>query len=184
MTTFLAFARAINLGKERRFGKEELRLATESVGATGVLTHGNTGNVRLELDLGRDETAEVGDLLEAAYRADRGFEVPTCVFTPEQLAHVVAVADDLRSRLAPRSHYAQLLRRVPQEADREAFAAAHPDQRFGPGGHVVLGERSVHVVVAEGPGEVRLLQPSRLARLGLGTARNVTVLRTLAERWT
>lgn len=183
MTTFIAFARAINLGNTRRFGKDDLRRVTESVGASGVSTHLNTGNVRLELDLGPGRTTQVSELLEAAYLADRGFEVSTCVFTPEQLAGVVALADDLRTRFAPQAHYVQLLREQPSDAAQRDFVAAHPDGVFGPGERAVLGDRSVHMVLEGAFGTAKVPQSARLARLGVGTARNVTVLRTLSERW-
>ena len=79
MPTYVAFLRAINLGPTRKFAKADIVEATEAAGGTDVLTHINTGNVRLTSRLRSREKVEAA--LEAAYAAHTGFDVPTIVFT-------------------------------------------------------------------------------------------------------
>src|SRR3546814_2148662 len=79
MPSYVAFLRAINLGAKRKFPKDDPRSAVESAGFTDVETHINTGNVRLSTAMRSRERIEAK--LEAAFLADRGFEVPTIVFS-------------------------------------------------------------------------------------------------------
>lgn len=88
MPTYIAFLRAINLGKHRKFPKDPLRAAVERAGFTGVETHINTGNVRLTTTM--RSRARVEEALERSFVADRGFEVPTIVFTPRELTELTA----------------------------------------------------------------------------------------------
>ncbi len=91
MATYIAFLRAINLGATRKFPKDAIRAATEAAGGQRVETYINTGNVRLDSRLRSRERVE--QVLEEAFLADRGFEVPTIVFTPEELR---AIAEDAK----------------------------------------------------------------------------------------
>ena len=91
MPTYVAFLRAINLGSKRKFAKADIVKAVESIGATDIETHINTGNVRF--DLPERSRAKVEAALEQAFEADRGFEVPTIVFTQQELNDIVADAD-------------------------------------------------------------------------------------------
>ncbi len=93
MPTYVAFLRAINLGATRKFPKADIIAATEAAGGTDVATHINTGNVLLTTSL--RSRAKVEAALEAAYEADRGFAVPTIVFTPAELRQIAADADEL-----------------------------------------------------------------------------------------
>ena len=86
MPTYVAFLRAINLGATRKFPKEAIVAATEAAGFAGVATHINTGNVRLETTM--RSRARIEDALERAYLDDRGFEVPTIVFSTAELREI------------------------------------------------------------------------------------------------
>ena len=79
MATYVAFLRAINLGAKRTFPKADLQRVVEETGACDVAVHLNTGNVRLTSR--QRSTSAVEKTLEAAFLADRGFEVPTVVPT-------------------------------------------------------------------------------------------------------
>lgn len=80
MATYVAFLRAINLGAKRKFPKDAIVAAVEAAGFTEVETYINTGNVRFDTTM--RSRAKIEAALEEAFLADRGFEVPTIVFTP------------------------------------------------------------------------------------------------------
>ncbi|HEV2798078.1 MAG TPA: DUF1697 domain-containing protein, partial [Nocardioides sp.] len=44
MPTYVAFLRAINLGRTRKFPKDAIKAATEAAGGSDVETYINTGN--------------------------------------------------------------------------------------------------------------------------------------------
>ncbi|GGD15967.1 DUF1697 domain-containing protein [Nocardioides daphniae] len=177
MPTYIAFLRAINLGARRKFPKDAIAAATASIGACDVETYINTGNVRLT-SLMRS-TAKVEEALEAAYLADRGFEVPTIALTPDELRRVAEEAEAVRAQLGePRTHYVTLLKAAPSEAALAAVQALE-----APGERLVVRGRGAHLLLDEGMQGSRLSNAKELKALGVGTARNVTVVRTLAERW-
>ncbi len=174
MTTYVAFLRAINLGAKRKFPKEAIVAATEAAGFTGVATHINTGNVRLETRM--RSRARIEAALEAAYRADRGFDVPTIVYSTGELVDVVADADRFGEGHGGR-HYVWLLK---DEPDADLAAALEASSTGGERVHV--GRRAVHLLVDEGYRDARLVGTVE-KRIGVTTNRNVTVLRALAQKW-
>lgn len=177
MPTHVAFLRAINLGARRKFSKDDIRRVTEAAGFTDVETHINTGNVRLTSSM--RSGAKVAAVLEAAYLADRGFEVRTIVFSPAELRDTVAFADALWEREGPpTAHYVSLLSAAP---DPDAVAAAEALE--APGERVVVQGRAAHLVLGHGYGTSRLATAKPLERLGLQTSRNLTVVRAVTQKW-
>ena len=177
MPSYVAFLRAINLGPTRKFPKEAIRAATESIGATGVETYINTGNVRLTTPL--RSLAKIETALEAAYLADRGFEVPTIVFSPAEVVDVAETADELWSEYgAPDAHYITLYKEDPPPAAIAAVTALDHEKE-----HVVVRGRAAHVLLLKNFHEARILNSKEFTKLGVGTARNVTVIRALSEKW-
>ncbi len=122
-------------------------------------------------------TARIEAALEAAFLADRGFEVPTLVYSPDELREVDAAAADLEH---DGQHYVALVREAPTA---EALAAL--SDRAGEGERVVLGGRAVHLLVGpDGVSGTRLSNALVEKVLGtVATTRNPTVLRTLVDRW-
>ena len=175
MATHIAFLRAINLGAKRKFPKGDVRAAVERAGFTGVETYLNTGNVRFESSL--RSRAKISAALEAAFLEAAGFEVPTVVLTPAELRAVVAdaatLAEDRRGQ-----HFVSLLKQVPSAEQAEAF------ERLGRDGEVarVLGG-AAHLLVGESYHQARLTNATVERHLGVATNRNLTVLRTLADKW-
>lgn len=174
MATWIAFLRAINLGAKRKFAPAEIVAATQAAGFTDVATHINTGNVRLSTAMRSRE--KIAAALEAAYAADRGFEVPTLVF---RAAEVAAMAE--RAAALAGQHdgkvFVSLLR---SEPEAEAVAALEA--------YAASGER----VLVEGHAAYLLLgasyHTSKLAahvekRLGEATNRNAQVLGAIADKW-
>ncbi len=174
MTTYVGFLRAINLGATRKFPKEAIVAATEAAGFSEVATHINTGNVRLGTRM--RSRARIESALEQAYRHDRGFEVPTIVYTAAELR---AIADDA-DRFAhghDGKHYIWLLKDEPSaslRAELEGLSAGQERVRLSP--------RAVHLLLDGGYLDATLLKPIE-KQIGVATNRNVTVVRALVQKW-
>lgn len=177
MPSYIAFLRAINLGATRKFPMSDVRAATEAAGGTGVLTHINSGNVRLESR--QRSAAAVQRSLETAYEADRGFAVPTIVLTPEELVEVARVGRDLEDEFGPvGSHYVSLYDAAPS-VDRAAAAEA----RSVEGERVVVRGRAAYALLEGNIHTSKVLVSKEFKALGTGTARTLSVLETLATKW-
>lgn len=178
MPTYVAFLRAINLGPNRKFAKADIVTATEAAGGTDVLTHINTGNVRLRTPL--RSRAKVEAALEEAYLAQTGFEVPTIVYTPAELS---AIADDARELTASRPdlerHYVYLLKDEPDPARVAGLEARSDDTNAA----VVRG-RAVHLLLGPGyqAGGVDPFKCEKALQV-VATNRNFNVVTTLADKW-
>jgi uncharacterized protein (DUF1697 family) len=176
MATYLAFLRAINLGKTRTFGAADLRGCLEEAGYGEVESHINTGNVRFtRRKIGRPRL-EVE--LEDLFLENRGFEVPTIVFTPDEFASIAADADELASEHEPGRHYVSLLREEPS-AEAALAAEATAPQLI----HMVVRGRALHYLVDEAhpQGGVDITKAEKV--LGPMTNRNAKVIRNIADRW-
>lgn len=177
MPTYVAFLRAINLGPTRKFPKADIVAATEAAGGVDVLTHINTGNVRLTCPL--RSRAKVEAALETAYEAHTGFAVPTIVFTRAELAAIAADARELSAaRPDLERHYVYLLKDEP-DADLVASTEAAGDGA----NEVVVRGRAAHVLLGPGYVEGRV-DPYKVEKsLGVATNRNFNVVTTLADKW-
>jgi len=175
VATYIAFLRAINLGPKRKFPKDAIKAAVEAAGGTGVETYINTGNVRL--DSTRRSRVRLEADLEKAFLADRGFEVPTIAFTPAELREIAEDAKRFADGHEGR-HYVSLLKEAPSAADVRLVEAA------GTAGEVArVGGRAVHLLLEAAYHEATLTNAVIEKHLGIATNRNLTVIRTLAERW-
>jgi uncharacterized protein (DUF1697 family) len=173
MPTYIGFLRAINLGARRTFPKDAVKAAVEAAGGTGVETYINTGTVRFDHRL--RSRAKVEAALEEAFLADRGFDVPTIVFTPRELT---AIAEHAASFGHGGRHYVSLLK---DEPPAEAVAAI---EALTTAGEVAkVGGRAVHLLLGESYHEARLTNAVVERHLGVATNRNLTVIETLAGRW-
>jgi len=173
LTTWIAFLRAINLGARRRFPKDAIVEATRAAGGTVVATYIASGNVRLDHPAG--ERGQVEEALEEAYAADRGFDVPTICLSPAELREVVAYADGLAHS---GRHYVSLLKEVPAAEQVAAIEGASTE-----GERAIVRGRAVHLLLGENYHTARLTNAAVERHVGVSTNRNVTVLRTLAQRW-
>ncbi|MCO5951229.1 DUF1697 domain-containing protein [Microbacterium yannicii] len=177
MPTYVAFLRAINLGANRKFAKDDIRRAVESVGFTDVETHINTGNVRFTTPM--RSRAKIEKALEDAFAADRGFDVPTMVFTAAEVAEIAREAAALSAdRTGLERHYVYLLK---EELPVETVARVE-GLATSAGGMVVRG-RVAHALLGPGyqAGNVDPLGAASL--LGVATSRNVTVINAIAAKW-
>lgn len=177
MSTCLAFLRAINLGPNRKFPKDDIRRVVEECGFTGVATHINTGNVRFETSVRSRQRIE--QRLERAFFDDRGFEVPTIVYTTAELADIAADAVALSSERSDLArHYVYLLK---DELDADTVAAV--EATSSDHGEMVVRGRAAHALLRPGYEEGRV-DPLRAAKLlGVATNRNATVVCAIAQKW-
>ncbi len=177
MTTYLAFLRAINLGAKRVFPKGDIRRVVESAGFDDVDTHINTGNVRFSSGMRSRERIE--EKLEQAFAADRGFEVPTMVYTAAEIADIAAAVqelDDEHPGLA--RHYVYLLKDEPSLDARARLAAAASDA-----GEMIVRGRAAHALLRPGYQDGRVDPLGAAKHLGVATNRNATVITALAAKW-
>jgi uncharacterized protein (DUF1697 family) len=177
MATFLAFLRAINLGSTRVFPKADIQRVVAEAGFENVETHINTGNVRFDSRM--RSRAKIEAALEQAFARDRGFEVPTIVYSTAEFVEIgrhAAELDVAHPGLA--RHYVYLLKDELDAAAHAAVVAAATDK-----GEMVVRGRSAHALLRPGyqSGQVDPLGAAK--RLGVATNRNVTVIRTLVQKW-
>jgi uncharacterized protein (DUF1697 family) len=177
---YVAFLRAINLGKNRKFPMAELRTCLESAGFDDVETYIQTGNVRLRSSL--RSPVRLAERLEEIFEADRGFAVPTVVMTAPELR---TVYDDAMRLEPPSAAHADGLRRyvtlLKEEPPAETAAAVEElstDEEVA----WVRG-RAVHLWMQSGYQNARLNNAKVEKMLGVATTRDLKVITTLAERW-
>lgn len=177
MVTYLAFLRAVNLGAKRVFPKDDIRRVVEAAGFDGVETHINTGNVRLVSRM--RSRARIEQILEDAFLADRGFEVPTIVYAADEFA---ALARETRGLAEAHPdavrHYVYLLKDELSPAQR-----ARVEEKASDAGHMQVRGRAAHALLGPGyrPGVVDPLNAARL--LGVATNRNASVIAAIAQKW-
>jgi uncharacterized protein (DUF1697 family) len=177
MPTYIAFLRAINLGPTRKFPKGDIVAAVEAAGGTDVATYIATGNVRFTTTL--RSRAKVEAALEKAFEADRGFAVPTIVFTPKEICAIADDADELSGgRDEGGRHYVSLLKDAPTAAGTKTIEALRKD-----GESAVVRGRAVHLMISGNYHEAGLGNAEVEKALGVATNRNVTVIRAIAQKW-
>src|SRR5690348_14601919 len=120
MPTYLGFLRAVNIGK-RQYKTADLRAALTAAGYSDVDTYIQTGNVRITSPL--RSPGKVQAELEAVFLADRGFEVPTMVFTPDELRALVTEAAGVPAKAPEYAHYISLLQQPATAAQVKAAEA-------------------------------------------------------------
>lgn len=177
MTTYLAFLRAINLGPNRKFPKDDIRRVVEASGFTSVETHINTGNVRFDTSM--RSRARIEGMLEHAFLADRGFDVPTIAFTTAEFAEIARIGSELSAeRPGLARHYVYLLKDEPTPDTVAAIEATATEV-----GEMIVRGRAAHALL--GPGyESGYVDPLGAAKLlGTATNRNLNVVTTLAQKW-
>ena len=177
MPSYVAFLRAINLGATRKFPKEAIKAAVEEAGGTDVETYINTGNVRFTSTL--RSRAKVEAALEKAFLADRGFEVPTIVFTLAELGEVAADAEELAGeRDDGGRHYVSVLKEAPAQA-----AVREAEGRSTEGERLVVRGRAAHLLLGENYHQATLTNTAVEKLLGVATNRRDTVIIAMAKKW-
>ncbi len=174
---YVAFLRAINLGATRKLSMATVREALTSAGYTDVDTFRATGNVRVSSS--RRSPERVRADLERVLAEAAGFDVPTVVVTPAELAATCAEAQAL-ALTAQRRYVAWL----PEPLSAAAVAELRAWDVPGEGVHV--GTRHLHWWADVPTPDARIFARATLRRLGIAdaTSRDLAVVATLTERWT
>jgi uncharacterized protein (DUF1697 family) len=125
-------------------------------------------------------TAKVEERLRAVISDEFGFDVPTVVRTPAQLRTVVAEVDDLESPIAADAR--RYITFMSGDLDPAGIEALHAWDVASEAARVVGND--VVLFFAEGVQGAKLTN-TRIEKLtgAVGTARNVTVVRSIVERW-
>ena len=173
MATYIGFLRAINLGANRKFPKADIIAAVEAAGFTDVETYINTGNVRFDTTM--RSRVKIEAALEKAFLEDRGFEVPTMVFTQKELAEI---AEHASSFGHGGKHYVSLLKDAPTAAAVTRVEDVSTTEEVAK-----VGGRAVHLLLGDNYHEAKLTNATIEKHLGVATNRNLTVIRALAEKW-
>lgn len=177
MPTYIAFLRAINLGAVRRFLKDDIRRVVESAGFRDVETYINTGNVRFTS--GMRSLPKVEEALEAAFLADRGFEVPAIVYGTSELARIAADAAILAAEYPDAGRrYLDLLRVEPTADTARHIEAASTDSV-----RLFVRGRALHTLVQPGTDSAGAVGAAVARLLGVSTTRNASVIAAIAARW-
>jgi uncharacterized protein (DUF1697 family) len=177
---YVAFLRAINLGKNRKVPMAELRACLADAGLQDVETHIQTGNVRVRTPL--RSVAKVEERLEGVLGERFGFEIPAIVLTTAELGQVY---DDALTAHPPQGNatgslrYVHLFKAADVPVGDEAKAIAAWDEPREAG--IVVG-RAVHIWLDGASQQARFLTAFKKA-LAPGTNRNLKVIATLADRW-
>ncbi len=179
MSTFIAFLRAVNVGK-RAYPMAELREVLTEAGFTDVATHIQTGNVRVGTTM--RSRAKVVAALEKAMLTDRGFDVPVVLLTPAELAEVYAEAQDVAAEVSKDStvtgHYLALLAKPPS-----ASVLAQLEARSKEGETVRVGRRVVHLLLDKAFHESSTGNAEVERHAGVATTRSLSVITKLVEKW-
>jgi uncharacterized protein (DUF1697 family) len=177
VATFIAFLRAVNLGRTRKVPMADARVWLGAAGLGDVETYIQTGNVRFTSSL--RARSKVERVVEEVLEERCGFEVPAMVFTPAELRQVYADARGLTSHLGDEARrYVTFLKQEP------TAAAAAPIDAWDHDGEAarVVG-RAVHWWLSK-PSQAARISNARIERvLGSGTTRDLKVVTTLAQRW-
>jgi uncharacterized protein (DUF1697 family) len=174
MPSYLAFLRAINLGANRKFPMVELRACLVEAGFADVETHIQTGNVRITTPMRSRRKVETE--LERIFAERVGFEVPTIVYPPDELAALYAEVQALE--VTAQRRYLTLLKDEPS-----AELAADLDRWEDAGEGVRVVGRAVYWWL-DHPTQAARMSNARVERqLGVATTRDLKVVAKLVERW-
>jgi uncharacterized protein (DUF1697 family) len=176
MGRFVVFLRAVNVGK-RQLRMAEARKALEDSGFADVESHIQTGNLLISTPL--RSAAKVEAAVSTCLGARAGFDIVTMARTPKDLTDLVKAVDGIPQVFAGSRRYVSFLAAAPTASAKAALEAwdGGDERAFVIGKDVLL---EMGVSFAEAKLGNALLE--KLAGVD-GTARNLTVVRALAEKW-
>jgi uncharacterized protein (DUF1697 family) len=175
--TYIGFLRAVNVGK-RQVRMAALRTLLEAQGYDDVETHIQSGNIKVRSTA--RSIAKVEADLTRAISAEFGFDVPVVVRTPAQLRKLADEAEALESPIA--SDARRYVTFMTGELDPDGVKALH-DWDVATEGARVVGNDIV-LFLSDGVQGAKLTN-TRIEKLtgAVGTARSLTVVRALADKW-
>lgn len=177
MAVYIGFLRAVNVGK-RQVRMERLRNVLSDNGFRDVETHIQSGNVKVTSSL--RSVAKVEDELRSLISEAFGFDVPVVVRTPEQLRRLADEAEALASPIA--SDARRYVTFMTGDLAPDGVEALHAWDVPSEAARVV--GRDIVLFLSAGVQGSKLTN-ARIEKLtgAVGTARNITVVRALADKW-
>lgn len=176
MPQYIAFLRAVNVPR-RAVRMADLREALGDSGFEDVETYIQTGNVRVTSRMRRPARVEAA--IEKVVAERFGIHSDTMVRTPAELTVAAAAAQRLEPLPGEVRRYLTFLKEAPPP---ESIAAV--DAWREPGQRARIIGREIHWQLAKPFHQARLSVPGMTSLLPMpGTMRDLTVVRTLAERW-
>jgi uncharacterized protein (DUF1697 family) len=174
---WIGFLRAVNVGK-RQVRMAALRALLEAQGYEDVETHIQSGNLKVRSST--RSAARVEADLRRAISAEFGFDVPVVVRTPAQLRRLADDAEALDSPLA--GDAGRYVTFMTGDLDPEGVEALHAWDVETEGARVVGND--IVLFLAAGVQGAKLTN-ARIEKLtgAVGTARNIAVVRALADKW-
>lgn len=176
MPQFVVFLRAVNVGG-RKLPMAEARAALTESGFADVQSHIQTGNFLLGTPL--RSAAKVETAVSASLSAHAGFDIVSMARTPKQVVALVERIDGIPPVFEAGRRYVSFLAKAPTAAARaELESWDRTDERARVMGKDVLLEIG-------GPFHEAKLGNALLEKIAgvYGTARNLTVVRAIAEKW-
>lgn len=177
MAKFVVFLRAVNVGG-RQLRMAQARTVLSDHGFTDVESHIQTGNFLVSTSM--RSAARVEAAVGSALSGHAGFDIVAIVRRPDELANLVATVDAMDPAVAGEtSRYISFCTATPSAAAATELAA-----QGGGGERAMVIGKDVLMEFAV-PYHLAKLTGARVERiLGVpGTARNMTVVRALAQKW-
>lgn len=176
MPEFVVFLRAVNVGK-RKLTMAEARDALSDSGFADVESHIQTGNFLLGTNM--RSAAKVEAAVSTCLSAHAGFDIVSMARTRKQVRALVEEVDGIPAVWEGASRYVSFLADAPAAAARRRLEEwdESKERAFVLGKHVLLE--------IGGPFHEARLGNALLEKIaGVdGTARNMTVVRAIAEKW-
>ena len=177
MPTWIGFLRAVNVGT-RKVPMQALRDLLEAEGYEDVETHIQSGNLKVRSATRSAATVEAD--LRRAISAEFGFDVPVVVRTPAQLRRLADEAEALESPIADDAK--RYVTFMTGDLAADGVKALHEWDVATEGARVVGSD--IVLFLCDGVQGAKLTN-ARIEKLtgAVGTARNITVVRALADKW-
>lgn len=177
MPSYVVFLRAVNVAK-RQLNMAQARTVLEDHGFTGVDSYIQTGNLLVASPM--RSIAKVEQTVGAVLGAHAGFDIVAIARRPAELTALVEAVDGIPERVPDgTTRYVSFCTEAPA-ADRAA--ELHAWEAAGERAQVIGKDVLMELAV---PFNQVKLTGARIERiLGVpGTARNLTVVRALAQKW-
>lgn len=177
MAKFVVFLRAVNVGG-RKLAMADARKVLEDNGFTGVESHIQTGNFLVDTSL--RSIAKVEQAVGEALGKHAGYDVVAIARRPADLSGLVESVDAVPVSLeGEQSRYVSFCVEAPTAA-----RAAELEEWDAPGERAHVIGKDVLMEFALPFHTAKLTGPKIEKVLGVaGTARNMTVVRALAQKW-
>ncbi len=179
MPTYIALLRAVNVGG-RTYKMAALREHLTESGLTDVETYIQTGNVLFRSSM--RSAAKVEKHVEQVLGEHAGFEVPSVIFTPQELREVYGDAQQLTPSFPQAAGQRRYVSFFKVGHAPTGDVAQQIDDWDAPGESAAVRGRAVHIWLDHTMHEATFFGAFKKA-LAPGTNRDLKVVTALDERW-